>query len=116
MTIILIAIYGSAALFALFCGRVYPDAEKLSYLIAGSCVLHLILALVVAWRPLVDAGKIAAWSWQSSSAILAAGLLTLYGLGKGAGWLLVAVALAIFTILVTLILALVLKRGGIAER
>jgi hypothetical protein len=64
---------------------------------------------------LMDAGKIAAWCWQGLSALLVAGLLLAYGLGQGGGWLLSAVALASFTVLVTLVLALVLKRGGVAD-
>ena len=102
-------------MFALLCGLVYPEAKVWSYLAAGSCGLHLALALVVALRPLLDAGKIAAWCWQGLSALLVAGLLLPYGLGQGGGWFLAAAALAGFTVLVTLVLALVLKRGGVAD-
>jgi hypothetical protein len=49
------------------------------------------------------------------SALLVAGLLLPYGLGQGGGWFLAAAALAGFTGLVTLVLALVLKRGGVAD-
>ena len=44
-----------------------------------------------------------------------AGLLLPYGLGQGGGWLLGAAALAGFTVLVTLVLVLVLKQGGVAD-
>ena len=115
MKIILLAVYGVAALFALLCGLVYPAAQGWSYLAAGSCGLHLALAMVVALRPLLDAGKIAAWCWQGLSALLVAGLLLPYGLGQGGGWFLAAAALAGVTVLVTLVLALVLKRGGVAD-
>ena len=115
MKIILVSVYGLAALFAIFCGRIFPEAESWSYLTAVSCGVHLVLALVVAWRPLLDAGKVAAWFWQGLSALLVAGMFLAYGLGKGGGWLLAGVALALFTVLVTLVLALVLKRGGVAD-
>ena len=61
MKIILLAVYVMAALFVLLCGLVYPEAKVWSYLAAGSCGLHLALALVVSLRPLLDACKIAAW-------------------------------------------------------
>ena len=115
MKIILPAVYGMAALFALLCGFVYPEAKVWSYLAAGSCGLHMALALAVVLRPLLDAGKIAAWCWQGLSALLVAGLLLPYGLGQGGGWFLAAAALAGFTVLVTLVLALVLNRGGVAD-
>jgi len=109
MKIILVSVYGVAALFALFCGWVYPIAKMWSYFAAGSCGLHLILALVIALRPLMDAGKIAAWCWQGLSTLLVAGLLLTYGLRQEGGWLLAAVALSAFTVLVTLVFSLVLK-------
>ncbi len=115
MKIILVAVYGVAALFALVCGLVYPEAKVWSYLAGGSCLMHLALALIVAMRPLVDAGKIAAWCWQGLSVLLVAALLLPFGLGHGGGWLLAAVALAGFTALVTLVLALVLQRDGVAD-
>ena len=44
MKVILLAVYGVAALFALLCGLVYPAAQVWSYLAVGSCGLHLALA------------------------------------------------------------------------
>ncbi len=114
MKTILVGVYVVAALFALVCGWVYPEAKGWSYLAGGSCLAHLALVPIVAVRPLLDAGKIAAWCWQGLSALLVAALLLPYGLGHGGGWLL-AIALAAFTTLVTLVLALVLQRGGVAE-
>ena len=115
MKIILVAVYGVIAALLLLCGWIYPVAKVWSYLAAGSCGLHLGLALVVALRPLLDAGKIAAWCWQGLSALLVMALLLPFGLGQDSGWLLAAVALASFTALVTLVLALVLRSGGVAD-
>jgi hypothetical protein len=115
MKIILVAVYVVATLFALVCGWVYSEAKAWSYLTAGSCLLHLALALIVAVRPLVDAAKIAAWCWHGASALGVAALLLPFGLGQGGGWLLGAVALAGFTVLVTLVVALVLRPGGVAD-
>jgi hypothetical protein len=115
MKIILVAGYVVAALFVLLCGWVYPQAKAWSYLAGASCLVHLALALVVAVRPMTDAGRIAAWCWQGVSALLVMALLLPYGLGQGGGWLLAAVALAGFTVLITLVLALVLSHGGVAD-
>ena len=70
MKIIPLTVYGTAALLALLCGLVYPAAKVWSSLAAGSCGLHLALALVVALRPLLDASEIA---------------MVLAGFGRGAG-------------------------------
>jgi hypothetical protein len=115
MKTILLAVYGVAAVFALVCGWVYPAAQVWSYLAGGSCLGHLAMALIVAMRPLVDAARIAAWCWQGVSTLGVAALLLPYGLGQGGGWFLASVALASFTLLVTLVVALVLPRGGVAD-
>jgi hypothetical protein len=115
MKIILVAVYGLAALFALACGWVYPSARSWSHLAGGSCLVHLALAWVVAVRPLLDAGKIAAWCWQGISALLVAALLLAYLHSGSGGWLLAALALIGFTSLVTLVLSLCLLRGGFAD-
>lgn len=115
MKIILVSVYGMAALFALLCGWLYPEALPWSYLAAGACVLYGILSLIVAVRPMVDAGKIAAWYWQGLSGLITLGLLLAYVLRQEGGWFLAAAALTGFTVLVTLVLALVLKRGGVAD-
>lgn len=78
----------------------------------GALALHLALGLVVAARPLMDAGKIAAWSWQGLSALGSVGLLLPYGMGHGNGWLLGAATLVAFTVAVTLVFVLVLKPEG----
>lgn len=115
MKTILVAVYGMAALLALLGSWVYPAAKLGAQLAAGAFALHLALALVVALRPLLDAGKIAAWCWQGMSALAVAGLLLTHALRQEGGWLLAAAALMGFTVLVTLVLALVLQRGGLAD-
>jgi FtsH-binding integral membrane protein len=112
MKIILIAIYGMAAAFALLCGWFYPAAMRWSYLAAGACGLYGILSLIVATRPMADAGRIAAWCWHGLSALVTVGLLLVYVLRQEAGWFLAAVAVTGFSVLLTLVFALVLKRDG----
>ena len=116
MKIILIAVYVVAALFALLCGWLYPAVLRWSYLAAGACVLHGVLSLVVAVRPMADAGKIAAWFWQGLSTLITAGLLLAYAFRQEGGWFLAAAALTGFTVLVTLVLALVLKPDSATGR
>ena len=110
MKTILVAVYGGAALLALLGSWVYPAAKLGAQLAAGAFALHLALALVVALRPLLDAGKIAAWCWQGMSALAVAGLLLTHALRQEGGWLLAAAALMGFTVLVTLVLALNAER------
>ena len=112
MKIILTATYGIAAAFALLCGWFYPVAVRWSYLAAGACVLYGILSLMVALRPMADAGKIAAWCWHGLSGLVTLSLLLAYVLRQEGGWFLAAVALTGFTVIVTLVFALVLKPDG----
>jgi hypothetical protein len=90
-------------------GLVYPQVKDWSYLAAGVCGLHLLLAFIVASVKIADAGRIAAWCWQGISTLLCVGLLLTYALRQEGGWLLAAAVLAGFTLLVTLVLTLVLK-------
>ncbi len=115
MKTILVAVYGGAALFALLCGWLYPVASGWAWLTAGACGLYGLLSLIVAVRPMADGGKIAAWFWHGLSTLVTAGLLLPGVLGQQGGWFLVAAALAGFSVLVTLVLVRVLKRGGLAE-
>lgn len=115
MNIILTSVYLVSALFALVCGWVYPAAKPWSYFAAGACAIHLVFGLVVANASLMDAARIAALSWQGLSSLLIWVLLLPYNSGEGVGWLLAAVALLCFTILVTIVTTLVLKKGGLAD-
>jgi FtsH-binding integral membrane protein len=109
MKLILSAIYGMVALFALLCGWFYPVVMGWSYLAAGACGLYGMLSLIVAVRSMADAGKIAAWCWHGLSGLMTLGLLLLYVLREEGGWFLAAAALTCFTVLVTLVLARALK-------
>jgi hypothetical protein len=112
MKIILTVVYGLGAVLVLLCGVFYPAIARWSYLGAGACGLYGVLSLIMALRPMSDAGKIAAWSWYGLSALITEGLLLAYVLGEAAGWFLVAVGLAFFSIVVTLVFCLVLKPDG----
>ena len=116
MKIILLATYGLCSALALVTGWVYPDARAWSHMAVGAFSGHLVLAFAVSLRSVPDAGKIAAWCWQGVSALLVAALLVPYGLGQGGGWLIAALTVAGFTVLVTLVLALVLRRNEPATR
>ena len=83
-------------------------------LVAGACVLHGILSLIVAARPMADAGKIAAGCWHGLSSLITLGLLLAYVLRQEGGWFLAAAVLTGFTVIVTLVFALVVKPGGAA--
>ena len=115
MKIILIAVYAIAAGLVLLGGVVYPQVKVWSYWAAGVCGLHGLLSLIVASVKMLDAGRIAAWCWQGISAPLCVVLLLTYDRTQQGGWLLAAAALGGFTLLVTLVLTLVLKRGGVAD-
>jgi hypothetical protein len=112
MKIILTAVYGLAAVLVLLCGLFYPAVVRWSYLGAGACGLYGVLSLIVAVRPLADGGRIAAWCWHGLSVLITEGLLLVYVLGDTAGWFLVAVGLAFFSVVATLVFCLVLKPGG----
>lgn len=112
MKIILSAIHGMAAALALLWGWFYPVALRWSYLAAAACVLYGVLSLIIAVRPMADAGKIAAWYWHGLSGLITLGLLLAYVLRQEGGWFLAAAALTAFTVLVTLVFALVLKPDG----
>ena len=109
MKTILVAVYAIAALFALLCGMFYPVALRWALLEAGACLYYCGLSLVVAVRPMADAGRISAWSWHGLSVLFTTGLLLAYVLRQEAGWFLAAAALAGFGAIATLIFALVLK-------
>ena len=112
MKIILTVVYALAAVFVLLCGLFYPAVARWSYLGARACGLHGVLSLIVAVRPLSDGGKIAAWCWLGLSVLITVRLLLAYVLRQEAGWFLVAVGLAFFSVAVTLVFCLVLKPGG----
>jgi hypothetical protein len=109
MKIILTAVYGVAAAFVMLCGWFYPETSKCANLAAGACGFYCVLSLLVAVRPMMDAGKIAAWYWHGLSTLITFGLLLTCALRQEVGWVLVAAALAGFGFVVTLILTLVLK-------
>ena len=106
MKIILTVVYTLAAALVLLCGLFYPGVARWSYLGAGACALYGVLSLVVAVRPMADAGKIAAWCWHGSSILMTVGLLLVYVLRQEAGWFFVAVGLAFFSVVGTLVFRL----------
>jgi hypothetical protein len=107
--IILVSIFAAAAGLFLLAGQLYPQLENGSYLALGTCTIHALLSLIVASCKMADAGRIAAWGWQSISTMLSIGLLFAFHLRNEKGWFLAAAALLVFTALVTLVFALILK-------
>jgi hypothetical protein len=63
---------------------------------------------------MADAGKIAAGCWHGLSSLITLGLLLAYVLRQEGGWFLAAAVLMGFTVIVTLVFALVVKLGGAA--
>ena len=98
MRIILIAFFAMAAVVVLLAGLLYPQLKNWSYLAAGIASLHGVLALVVAWRSIADAGRIAAWCWQGISTLLCIGLLLAQAFRNENGWFLAVAALIGFTL------------------
>ena len=116
MKLILTVVYALGAVLVLLCGLFYPAVVRWSHLGAGACGLYGVLSLIVAVRPMADAGKIAAWCWYGLSVLITEGVLLAYVLGDAAGWFLAAVGLAFFSVVVTLVFGLALKpRGGVAD-
>lgn len=105
-------VYTLAAVLVLLCGLFYPATVRWSYLEAEVCGLYGLLSLIVAVRPMADAGRIAAWCWHGLSVLITERLLLAYVLRQEAGWFLAAVGLAFFSVVVTLVFCLVLKPGG----
>ncbi len=116
MKIILIAVYGIAAVLMALGGLVYPEIKEGMYWAAGVFGLHGVLSLIIEARNMGNAGRIVAWCWQGISALLCAGLLVTYAQDQRGGWLLAAAALGGFTLVVTLVLALVLKPDSATGR
>ena len=116
MKIMLIAVYAIAAGLVLLGGVVYPQVKEWSYWAAGVCGLHGLLSFIVASVKMADAGRIAAWCWQGISSLFCVGLLLTYARTQHGGWLLTVAALGGFTLLATLVLALVLKPDSAAGR
>jgi hypothetical protein len=116
MKIILVAVYAVAAGLVLLGGVVYPQVKEWSYWAASVCTLHGLLSLIVASVKMADAGRIAAWCWQGISALMSVGLLLIFAHTQQGGWFLAAAVLVGFTLLVTLVLALVLKPNSVTGR
>jgi len=115
MKIVLVVKYVFLALFALFCGWIYPDIINWSYLVCGVCGLHLGLGLIVGIFSPADAAKIAVWFWHGISVLLTSGFLLVYVLRQERGWLLLAIASSLFTVFVTLSISLFLKKENILK-
>jgi hypothetical protein len=109
MKIILLTIFAAAAGLILLTGQLYPQVENWSFLAAGACAIHALLSLIVSSCKMADAGRIAAWCWQGISTMLSIGLLLLFNLRNEKGWFLASATLVAFTLLVTLVFALILK-------
>jgi hypothetical protein len=112
MKTILIVVYGLAVALVFVCGWLYPTLAGWSHLAGAGCALYAILSLIVAGRPIADAGKIAAWCWHGLSTLGTIGLLLAYAFRQEGIWLLGATALAFFAIVVTLAFCLVLRPGA----
>lgn len=116
MKIILIAVYAIAAVLMVLGGLVYPQVKEWAYWAAGVFGLHGLLSLIIEARNMGNAGRIAAWCWQGISALFCVGLLLTHAHDQQGGWLLAAAALGGFTVVVTLVLALVLKPDSVTGR
>jgi peptidoglycan/LPS O-acetylase OafA/YrhL len=116
MKIILTVVYALAAGLCVLAGWLFPNAGGWAVWAVAVLAVHLALGLVVAVRPLADAGRIAAWSWQGLSALGSVGLLLPYGLCQQRGWFLAVAALTALTLAVTLVFVLVLKPEGPAVK
>lgn len=115
MKIILISANCVAIAIVLLCGFLYPSIDRWSYWSTGVFAFYLFLELLISHINLLDAAKIFAWILLAFSSIVVSGLLLPYKLGAG-DWLLVLVALMLgFTVIVTLVIALAFKKGGIAD-
>jgi len=78
--------------------------------------LHGLLSFIVASVKMSDAGRISAWCWQGISTLICVGLLLTYACTQQGGWLLAAATFGGFTLLVTMVLALVLKPDSVTGR
>ena len=107
--IILFTIYMIAAGLVLLAGVLFPQVRDWSHWAACACGIHAILALVVAFRNISIAGRIAAWFWQAISALICVILLLLWNSEHHNGWLLGAFTVGCFTFIVTLVFCLVMK-------
>lgn len=115
MKILLIVGNGLIIALVLLCGVIYPSIKEWTHLAAGIFLFHLFLELVIAHLKLLDAAKISAWALQGLSAFGSAGALLPYSLGWGGWWSLLAAAALGFTVLLTVIVALVFKPGGLGD-
>jgi hypothetical protein len=116
MKIILVAVYAVAVGLVLLGGVVYPQVKEWSYWAASVCALHGLLSLIVASVKMADAGRIAAWFWHGISALMSVGLLLMFAHTRQGGWFLAAAVLVGFSLLATLVLALVLKPSSVTAR
>jgi peptidoglycan/LPS O-acetylase OafA/YrhL len=116
MKAILVLVYVAASIFALVCGYMYKQVETASYMIVAALLLHLALSLFASLRPLLDAGRIAAATFISLSALIVSALLLVYGLTQSGGWFLGAIGMTILTILVTMVISIALVRREPEEK
>lgn len=113
--IISVVSYALTALFMVIVGMLYPQVHEWSYWAAYTCGIHGALTVLVASVNLVAAARVAAASWLALSNIICIALLLTYTLTAQGGWLLVAVAFGMFTLLAILLIVLMLKSGSTAR-
>jgi len=107
--IILLFVYAMAAVIIFVTGLFYSELLVWSYNSMAMCGWHVILSLVVSTGNVATAGRIAAYCWHALSAVLCIGLLMIHALGNQGGWLLIAVGVAVFALVLTVVVRLVLK-------
>jgi len=115
MKIILTVIYLIAAGLALLAGVLFPQVHEWSYWAAGACAIHWILALIVAFCGMPSASRAAAWFWQTISAVICVALLLVWNLAQHNDWLMGAITVGCFTLIVTFVFSMILKSDGNAK-
>jgi len=96
-------------------GQMYPSIKEWTEQASGIFLLHLMLELFVAQLRLLDAAKISTWTLQAISSVLSSLALLPYTLDWGDWFLILAAAGVSFTVLVTVVVALVFKPGAVGD-
>ena len=107
--IILLLVYAVAAFIVFVTGLFYSELLVWSHNSMAMCGWHAILSLVVSTGNVADAGRIAVYFWNALSTLLCVGLLMIHALENQSGWLLIAVGVAVFALVLTVVVRLVLK-------
>jgi hypothetical protein len=92
-------------------GHFYPQIKQSLFLAIGECGFHAILSSVVLFSKMSDAGRISAMFWQALSLMFTVILLLTAGLRQENGWLVGALFLNGFSLIVTISMVRWLKVG-----